>query len=171
MENNPYESAEENLLGEMIRQAEARLSAQLTCALASDQRSMSFASVLATLAVGLFAGGVSLAHDQKAMAVVTITVSLIVALASALIVWGARPIPFCLLGNMPQSFIQDIKNNKPINEIKSEIIIHYNEMIEENEKNMSKNSKLFKIGIFMIGFATIIGVSASAGIMIERNWG
>lgn len=166
MSDNPYRPADEKLLDEIIRQAEARLSAQLTCALASDQRSMSFASVLTTLAVGLFAGGVSLARDQTPMAIVAIMVSLTIAAASALIIWGARPILFCLLGNIPTNFIEDINQKKQLNDIKSEIAHHYNDMIDQNEKLMSKNSKLFRIAILIIAFAFISGASASFGIII-----
>lgn len=167
MDKNPYKSADGELLDEVIRQAEARLNAQLTCALGSDQRAINFASVLATLSVGLFAAGVSIADKQVPLAIVAMIVSLIISGASGLIIWGSRPIRFHFIGNTPSSFISDINNNKSLNMVKSEVSLHYDDMINENHKLMKRNSKFFKCGSTIIAFSFLIGVSITVGILMS----
>lgn len=167
MDTNPYESADEALLDEVIRQAEARLSAQLTCALAADQRAVNFASILASLAVALFAAAINIADSQQPMAIVAVIVSLLIAGASGLIIWGARPVYFHFVGNNPASFIEDINKHRSLNNIKSEINLHYDDMIKDNQKKMEKNAILFKTGTLTIALSFLIGVSITAGILIS----
>lgn len=102
MSKDQYVGADEAKLDEILRQAESRLKAQLSLAIAADQRAMTFSSVLATGAAALIAWAIAIAADSRTLIpVMVLIVGAVAALGCAL--WSASPIAWDSPGNTPAS--------------------------------------------------------------------
>lgn len=111
MSKDRFVAADKAKLDEIIRQAESRLAAQLTLAVAADQRAMTLASILATGAAALIAWAITLsAADHKLVPVCVLIGGTIIAAACAL--WSASPVAWDSPGNTPESWVADIAEGK-----------------------------------------------------------
>src|SRR3546814_4971368 len=95
----------ECVLFEVVREAELLIQAQLTCAIAADQRALTFAGFLITAATAAFGGGVALAMTDHRIAITALAVLYAGGLSYAayLASESARPNLFCFPGNYPRS--------------------------------------------------------------------
>src|SRR3546814_386471 len=97
----------ECVLFEVVREAELLIQAQLTCAIAADQRALTFAGFLITAATAAFGGGVALAMTDHRIAITALAVLYAGGLSYAayLASESARPNLFCFPGNYPRHWL------------------------------------------------------------------
>lgn len=164
--DTPCEDDKLILLRFAIATSEARLSAQLTSALAADQRAMVFAGIMVAAAVALGAGlGTLLTADPIRLELVLtagIVASLLVA-SIFLALRASRPVDFWLPGLNPVGWEKDLAAEKVDVEGGLEgYFNHLQKRIVENRQVMEKNAKLLHDAT---GFA-LAGVMAGALLLI-----
>jgi hypothetical protein len=154
----PYDSAESDLLEEIISQGERRLQAQLELGKAADQRAMTFAGILLA-AVALLAGLAFGEHPLQEQQLAFVCLGLGLLISSSLALWSARPIAWEIAGNTPESYDEDIAANRKLSETRPETAMHLQEMIGNNHEKLRWNGNWMKASMM------IALVSAAAGII------
>src|SRR5687768_8821988 len=99
-----YKSEDIKLLREIVTFAETRLQAQLTAALAADQRALVLAGFLSTAIVALVGGSVALwlsEPRQSFLAVTALSCAFGFLVALALTIYAARPTKWKYPGTLP----------------------------------------------------------------------
>ena len=153
----PYDSADPELLEEIISQGEKRLQAQLELGKAADQRAMTFAGLL-------FAGVavlIALAFGNNASAIKRpelICVAAGFVISAALAGWSAKPSEWDIVGNVPKSFLNDIAAGLTLVKTRPITAVHIQDMITNNHEILKTNSWL--MGASM----TVALISAVAGV-------
>ena len=139
-------SADTATLQEILREAEVHLSAQLSAAVAADQRAYTFAGtvtaasvLLVSAAYVLMTGDVS----NKILGWSSVGVAVSLFAASWMAVISARSVDFEFAGNQPGNWADDIDGGKPFNQALAEQCAHYDLMIISNRRTMEGNSRLF----------------------------
>ena len=144
------ESTDMETLREIIRNSESYLSAQLTSAIAADQRALAMSGYLSAAVVVLVGGaaGLALASEPNyLLSAVTFCTAAILFLALNLAIKSARPSNFEFPGNIASSWSQDIAEGKPLSRSLAEQCEHYDGMALANNELMQKNAK-------SLGYAT-----------------
>lgn len=155
-----------DVVQEIIREAEARLSAQLQTALAADQRSMTFAAIAGSASAAAIAGagglffveslkGQSLFYGALALSVVFFAASLLAALS-------ARPADWEFVGNVPSAWVDDVTEGKSLKSSLAEMAEHYDGMILNNRKSMVRSAKLFKAALWLAVTACPTAIATAA---------
>ncbi|PPE81953.1 hypothetical protein C3941_04535 [Kaistia algarum] len=112
--------------------------------------SLSAGSIAAIVAVS------QLSPDGKlTYAAVSLSIFFIFSFVSMLLAFrAAEPIDFDFLGNDPENWVDDIKRGLTFKDSLTHSAVHYSQQIKDNNKRMSENTKLLKIGIrlFFLGF-------------------
>jgi hypothetical protein len=101
---------DDNVLGEVVREGEAKLEAQLQIATAADQRALTLASFQITAATAAVAGGVALMTSQqpdKLLALIAFLFALALLALAGLALWTVVPRKFKIPGNMPLNWRKD----------------------------------------------------------------
>ena len=161
MTTSPYVDANAEMLAEVIRQAEARLDAQLTAALGADQRAMTFAGLLLAGVGALLGGAFGMSSTTHILGPV-IAVALIMTVAFALAVWSAQPTAWEYVGNVPSEWLADIASNKPLHQGRAEMAEYYDQMIATNEAAIGRAARLMKWSIRTAMLGLIIGILGAA---------
>lgn len=154
---SPYASATDDVLDEIVRQAEARLDAQLTSAIAADQRAMTFAGLLFAGAAALGAFAPSSAANSDSIALLLVGIGL--AIGGAFATASARPAAWEYVGNVPSGWLGDIQSGKSLKDSKAEMAAFYDEMIAVNETSIGS------AGRFMRTAMRIAFVSVGGGVL------
>jgi hypothetical protein len=133
-------------LKEVLREAELYLHAQLTSAIAADQRAYTFAGAVTAAAVILIGASYGLAitvppNFLLVYAALAVCASFFVSAWMAVV--SARSIDFEFAGNEPCKWVDDIENGKRIEDSISEQCEHYDGMISKNSIALKKNGDLF----------------------------
>lgn len=157
MSKDQYVAADEAKLDEIIRQAESRLSAQLSLAIAADQRAMTFAGILATGCAALIGWAISQDLDGSRLpAVLMMIVGTMVAAGCAL--WSASPIAWDIPGNTPEMWIDDIAEGKDdLKSAKAAMADYYADMIAWNSRQMATNANWLRGAMLIIFFTLLAG--------------
>jgi hypothetical protein len=158
MSQSPYVAASPAKLAEILRLAEARLSAQLTLGVAADQRAMTMASFLAALDAGVIAvwTALKLAHSIPIALMVTGF-----AISALLAAWSAQPVHWCVVGNEPKNWIDDIAEGDTLHNGYAAMAEHYDSMIAKNDSAIADNARLMRAAFFvMIATLILSGVAA-----------
>lgn len=147
-------------LHEIIRLAESHLNAQLTTALAADQRAMSFASVVAAGAVVVASGAIAVLESETQLHHVSwvgflVTAGLLTSMYLA--ISSARPSRFWFTGSSPSDWINDIQQGKPLHQSLAEQADHYAGMIDEIDEIMRVNGKRMIWSIWTCWTSLVIG--------------
>jgi len=165
MSTSPYASAPNHRLTEIIRLAEIRLAAQLTVAIAADQRAMTFASFLATLEAAAIAGLISLPSFPSgwwALAVITIGFGVATVLAAL----SAQPVPWDMPGYPPSNWLPEIDCGDTRHEDQAAVAQHYAEAISDNELVMAHNATLLRIALWIA--VTSVSLAGAVAILAHR---
>jgi hypothetical protein len=157
-----WSQSDEKIIQEIIREAEAYLQAQLSLAIAADQRSSVMASVFAAGAAAVMAGLMTLAASDHAQAYVAIYVGGIVASAlmlagAALCIRAAQPTDFAVPGNMPACWYDDIGKAKDFKLLLGEQAEIYQSQIAENNATLTANARYFAWGARLSIGAPLVG--------------
>lgn len=154
MTNSPYGAAPDHRIKEIIRLAEARLAAQLSLGLAADQRAMTFASFLATLEAAAVGALVVASSHPGWWAALSIVIGF--GIATLLAIVAAQPVDWDIPGYRPGSWLKDIASADTEIDDQAAMAVHYDEMIEDNEKTMKDNARLLRISLWLVIVTLII---------------
>jgi hypothetical protein len=155
--------ASEESLREIIRNAESYLGAQLTSALAANQRSISFSSLLMAALVLISGAGGSVifgTHRDLYLAWTAFGVSFGLLLAIAVSIWSFSPKEFWFVGNSPDRWVADIEARKPLKESLAEQASHYAEMIETNNETWKRDATRLKTSVVIAWSSLALGVGS-----------
>lgn len=139
------------LIREMIFRADMRLQAQQQIVLASDARAMQFTVICiaaATLAATLGSRSDGWGHYATAMMLVV---------ASFCSAWAARTIKWNAPGMHTGDFKKDLVANRPLDEVRLDLAIHLDELIDENESILKENASSLQWATGIAVFSPIIG--------------
>jgi hypothetical protein len=156
---------EERLLDEIIRQAEARLGAQLTAAVGADQRAYNFAAAMTSVTLALGGGAyVAFTSTTPILGFAACTAAVVCFLAAVMAYWAGRPHDHWFVGCMPSDWFKDIDTGKEYRDALGEVAKHYQEMLEANDKNMARAGGLLKSAAILALTAPLLagGVSVVA---------
>ena len=155
------------MLDEIIRQAEIRLDAQLTAAIAADQRAMTFAGLLfaGAAAVAAIAFGNTTLLKQDWPWVLAIGFAIAGAMATA----SARPSAWEYVGNVPSAWLGDIGLGKRLHESRAETAEFYDEMLATNETVIRKSGRLMQYSMLVAILAIIGGLMLLAASISYRS--
>lgn len=150
------ESATSEYIDEIIRQAELRLEAQLSAALAADQRAMTFAGLLfAGIAVLMGGGGISISSTYFQPALIF---CIGFALAAGCASWSARPAKWHYVGNFPASWNDDLSEGISFAESRRETATHFQEMLELNERALTRASRWMRASMILAISSVVFGL-------------
>jgi hypothetical protein len=162
MSSNPYHTSDEKLLLQIATAAEARLAAQLTAALAADQRALVFAGFLAAAAIALGGAAASLLAkmgSDRFLGQLAFVAACSVAVAMALAVQAARPTKWYFPGGRPKDWVKDIETQKPQLQRLSELLEDYDDRIVHNEAIMAGNGRLLRLAAVLSSITIILSAA------------
>lgn len=133
-------SADRALLMEVLREAESRLQAQLSSALAADMRAITFLGFLAAVTVATFGAGMAAMDKSFPIAVIAIFTGSGFGISCFYAFEAARPVDFQFVGNVPSSWRRDIEASIALDDALAEQIAHYDEMLKDNRKAMEESA-------------------------------
>ncbi len=168
MATPPDDQNKLRLINETMRQAESRLGAQLTAALAADARAMQFISFIAAITVFLIS--VALAALEvtgwplEISAVAGVGVLGFI-LAGRHAYEAAKPVPFEFVGGYPSAWLSDIEQDKPLTDALLEQLDLYEGMLQKNRASMEAASSALRRAATTIGVTLLI-----CGIMAAALW-
>jgi len=147
----------------MLRQAEVHLNAQLTSAIAADQRAYTFAG-LSVASVVLLLGGsyraISSDPPDLRVAALAFLVGMGLFVASWMAVLSARSIGFDFAGSRPGVWVDDIVEGKGLARSLAEQCEHYDSAITSNRERVERNGRLFNqsvnVALFAVGSGGLI---------------
>jgi hypothetical protein len=149
MEASLFNRDDERLVDEVIRQAEARISAQLQLAIAADQRAMSLAASSSAVAAASFGVAVSQFGAEEGLFVALTVVGVGFGITTGLAAWSARPSDFAPPGFDPRSFLPDMDPGKTHIQIKREILARIQERIDRNRRGMAMNGLFLSLALWI----------------------
>jgi hypothetical protein len=168
--------ADQSTLSEVLREAEAYLAAQLTSALASNQRAISFTNFMAaaTAAIGSGAAGLLTSTTPKlALGLIATVVALGLLAAMAFAIAAAMPTQFWFVGNTPAQWVDDVVNRLPYKTSISQQLSHYANMIERNNLCMARCDARLKwsLGIAWasLAFGAVAAISWLTFVLIRTG--
>lgn len=166
-----FDSAPPELVDEIIRQAELRLDAQLSAALAADQRAMTFAGLLFAGVAVLLGGGLGISPGSPQTTPI-FAMAIGFTLAAACACWSARPSPWHFAGNFPASWTDDVSNGLSLEESKREMASNFQELLEFNEAQLTSAARWMRASMIIALLTVIAGLAAllcSSGLGTATN--
>jgi hypothetical protein len=161
MSSTDYAAAPDVVLNEIIRQAEARLQAQLTAAIAADQRAMTFAGLLLAAAAAMIGTGLGASPDAKLTVPVFVT-GLGLFVSATLAIVAARPVDWDFVGNTPSAWIGSIADKQTLHDALSDMATFYAEMIDNNETAIADAAFWIRLSMGSALASLLIGLFAGA---------
>jgi len=162
MSRSDYLSASPELLAEIVREAEVRLQAQLTGAVAADQRAMTFTGLLLAAAGALIGAALASAARGAELAGPIFVTAVGLVLAAILAVISARPVDWDYSGNTPGGWVKHIADGHDLNQGLAAMADHYADMIEANEKVIASNAAWIRASMGMALLSVSIGLVYAA---------
>jgi hypothetical protein len=162
MSSSDYTAATDKMLAEIVREAEARLQAQLTAAIAADQRAMTFAGLMVAAAAAMIGAALGVSREAD-VTLPTIVTGLFLFAAAVLAVVAARPVAWDFTGNTPSAWVKSIADGDSLHTALSDMASFYAEMIEANEIAIANAAYWIRLSMgsalasLVIGFAVAIG--------------
>ncbi len=152
--------ADQETLEEILREAEAFLGAQLSAAIAADQRALTFSGFLAASIVVLVGATATFALASPSREVFAMA-SMIVAMAFTgslyFAIRSAMPARFEFAGNLPGSWVADVLEKKTLVTSLAEQCANYDEKINDNANDMEENALLMRDAVEIAFGATVVG--------------
>ena len=151
--------ASPELLNEIKLEAEARLDAQLSTAIASDQRAMTFLGFLLTLVaflIGASLAAITAATPSPTIANIAAAGAIGLGLSGVLAYLASRPIDFRFVGNDPESWTGDIDNNISLHDALAEQTAYYDKMLKANRRAMKIGAELLRWASIVAGVTVLV---------------
>jgi hypothetical protein len=169
-------AADEPMIREIIREAESFLEAQLKVGLASDQRAMTFAGILAAITSVLVGGTASMVAAKIAiwphiLAVVGLGMGLFPGLIFALM--AARATEFYYSGNNPRLWKTDVEKKQSLIRSLSGQAALYAKGIAENIRILDDNHLNLRRAQLSVSLGIAVGAIAEFVIiltLLSRGW-
>ncbi|TXM93930.1 hypothetical protein FV232_22315 [Methylobacterium sp. WL30] len=142
-----FATAEDGTLDLIKREADAYLGAQLTVALAGNQRAMTFFGFLATAASVIATASVTvLVTKPDFLPFGIIGLAVVAGLLAAMVLanLSAMPDAFSYVGNTPAGWVADVKGKKPLGLSKAEALEDSAECITANRAVLERAAKLIR---------------------------
>lgn len=168
MQKIDYSSAHDDLLKEIIRQAEIKLQAQLQAAIAADHRALGVAAAMATIVALIMGGTVALFQAPGApecLAWVGTVVSVTLLVAVVLAVLSARSIGFYFPGSEPSAWEEDVREEHTLKQSLGDMASHYDQMIRNNAREMKRAGHIFNASLIVAGLDLLGGIIYVAQIL------
>jgi hypothetical protein len=156
--------ADPEMLKEILREAESYLGAQLTSALAANQRAMTFTTVISAAAavIGGAAGSLLLSGTGRgALGMVCAAVACGFLFAVWMAMGAAAPSAFGFVGNIPSQWVDDIEGSVPLQVSLAQQCAHYDDNITKNIERMEIGNKKLMLAIKVV-FWTMVGGGIAA---------
>ncbi|MDH2328698.1 hypothetical protein QCN27_17740 [Cereibacter sp. SYSU M97828] len=148
------ESNAAQLVREMQRRAEQRLQAQQDIALAADARALTFCGLCLTAASLL----IGLADGE--MRIPMYAAGGYIYVGAALAAYAARPTSWAAPGQPSDGYAEDLRDDRPIIEVISEVNAHIDDQILRNEKKLSENALIMRIAAATSVLSPLVGLAA-----------
>lgn len=166
-----FEGATADTQREIRRQAELYLAAQLQSGIAADQRAMSFVSLMAAAAVVTAGGGGSLIIADKPQVAlgwicIAIAASFVIAMGAA--ASSAMAVDFWYGGSTPQDWPEDIRCQKPEQEMLAEELVNLEVRTSDNVRTLRRNARWMNIGIWTAWGGLTVGGAAGAIVLFFK---
>jgi hypothetical protein len=173
----PLRALSPGVLGEIVREGEERLKAQLQIASAADQRALSIAAAQITSATASLAGGIALALSKRPdwwIAGSAIAFAIGNAVAAQRAVSSVRPKGFHIPGNrpsywLPQRWMGGATHGHGIKQARIEQAACLDEEIEENKHLMDEAAKKVKQSIDWWVALVLVAAVALVMTLVIRN--
>ena len=160
-----WQSSDKEAINEIMREAEARLAAQVQIATSADQRATVLAGIYVAAATGIIGALVTApkeVHSPPLYGGASAAVMLFL-VGAFFCIWATMPVKFWTPGNAPEEWYPDIIAKRDLNEAKGEQIENYNSMILDNAAVMKSNGRKFKSGA-LLGACAPVGGLIAAGL-------
>ncbi|HRO14751.1 MAG TPA: hypothetical protein PLL33_06860 [Paracoccus sp. (in: a-proteobacteria)] len=141
------------VIRESQRQSEEILKSQLTIAIASDTRALTFCGITltaASLLVGL--------ADQAEVTVAMYAASAMMFAAGALSAWTAMPVAWYAPGQPGRDFAEDIETDRPMNAVIGEMVAFNDRHFDINEQVRDRQSRWLRVAALLAGSAAPVGM-------------
>lgn len=166
-------SLEECVLAEVIREGEQMMAAQLATATAADQRALTWAGFIITLAVASFGASATFATSAGRMplAIITGLLGILLSVSAYHAVLSVRPSKFALPGNRPENWLpseweQGIRPS--LKQARIEQARCLNNQIDDNAAAAAKAAKLMHISIDLTSLAVLVAGVYAAGFVLWK---
>ncbi|WP_293967752.1 hypothetical protein [Sphingomonas sp.] len=167
----------DEVLEQVVREAETLIAAQLVVAGAADQRAMTFAGFLIAAATAAIGGVVALIlSDKPDWSVVTIgtSYSLLMVVASGCAIWSAKPGPFSFPGNEPSCWHPDqwhagASGPHDLHQARVEQAVTLQSQLGKNKRSLAKNSRWMRVAMALAFLATLAGAVAVGWWGVHRR--
>lgn len=160
--------ADRETLKEIIRNAESHLGAQLTAGLASNQRAMTFTSLIgaATVVLGGTAGSLIIGQNPRvALGIVCAAVAAGFLASMALAIRAAKPTDFWFAGNTPTAWAEDVRDGKSFERSLAEQAAWYAEMITDNAECSARADRLLLAAMRTAWTSLALGAFAAGAVL------
>lgn len=164
------------VLAEIVREAEARLSTQLQIASAADGRALSIAGFETTAATAALGAGIALAqgdHKDLWFTVLALLFSVVMVGTAVLAVSTVRPAKFSVPGNNPKNWLPDqwlgsALGDFSLTQARIEQAACLEAAISENSKWIEKAAARVRLSIdFALGAVAVAGVAMLATLAVR----
>ncbi|MEG3084017.1 hypothetical protein U1707_10225 [Sphingomonas sp. PB2P12] len=145
--------------------ADVRLQAQLTAAVAADQRALVLAGLLGAVVVALGGGAASALTNKddgdNVLGLIALATGIEFIFAMACAVIAARPTAFFLAGATPKHWAKDLATGKPEIDQVTELLLDYDDRIRANDRVMNINGWW----LFASALIALCGLAVSAVVL------
>jgi hypothetical protein len=164
-------SADGDLLNEILREAESRLEAQLTSALAADSRAMNFLGFVSAIAVASIGASLAAIESNIALAAIGLLVGVGMMIAAFSAFSAAKPIDFQMVGNYPSEWVGDITDGATLHDALAAQVAFYDEMLKANAAAMAGNAASLASAAASAKATVVLGCIASVVYFLTRYVG
>ena len=157
-----YESARDDLLPEIIRQAEARLNEQGQVNRSVDQKAVQLTVLFGTLAAASLPVSAQALHDQSfALMAGALAAGVICFICAVISVIASIPTTFGVVGNDPGNWQEDLAEGKSKQRCLAESAQHYDVALKRNRVRMQSRRVLLIAALFLFCSAAPAALIAS----------
>ncbi|MEO5375989.1 MAG: hypothetical protein H7840_17325 [Alphaproteobacteria bacterium] len=150
---------------EILRQGELYLSAQLTTALAADQRAVRLAGLFSAATSGLLAGGLALLTADSPVVELG-TAALVMGVTMLVGLWFAvkatRPVDFYVVGNHPRQWWTEDDLHGPLSIALGQQGEHCQKAIDHNAEVLAGNGRSLRVALTLGLWTPVVGILTAA---------
>lgn len=163
--------ADDDTLELIKRDADAYLGAQLTVALAGNQRAMTFFGFLAAASAVIGSASIAaLATNAPAAPFAWAGLLTVAGLLGAMFLANraAMPDAFSYVGNDPEGWVDDVRDAKPLATSKAEALADSSRCIGRNQAVLHRSAKLTRMAVWTAWGSLLAGTvmaGVTAGVM------
>ena len=163
------EEASPDILAEIMRQAELRLENQSELARAVDQRALTLAGIAGAFAAATTAKAFEDWITQPLLAQLSVGVGASLLLSMLFAVLAARPANLYVTGNLPSSWIEDVKAKRSLATCLAETATLYDRYIRANDRRLRGRGVFLRISLWFLFLSPVAaGLVAFAGDFGKR---